>query len=199
MISKLSNEFAMSRSEAKTAIDVAKKQENEDLRAIRITREKLIRQITDLTNDIQKEKIMFESENRTTKNSTDSVITQKQETLARLKARLDAIKSKHDAKESDQNTQFRDQMSRIRELRALLEEKNEEKVSKQSEIMEMKKKTAAMSRLICSRKDEASSYQRQISAMKKDNERLQEQLSKMNNPLVPFGESTRRPVKKKDF
>ena len=152
MISKLSNEIAKSRSEAKSAIDVAKKQENENLRAIRITREKLIRQITDLTNDIQKEKIMFESENRTTKNSTDSIITQKQETLARLKARLDAIKSKHDAKESDQNTQFKDQMSRIRELRALLEEKNEEKVSKQSEIMKMKKKTAAMSRLICSRK-----------------------------------------------
>ena len=135
MISKLSNEIAKARNEAKSAIDVAKKQENENLRVIRQNREKLIRQITDLTNEIQKEKIMFESENRVNKNSMEMTINQKQETVQRLQKRLDTLKKSHDDKELDQKAQFKEEMKKITELRALLDAKNEEKVQKQSEIM----------------------------------------------------------------
>ena len=189
MISKLSNEIAKARNEAKSAIDLAKKQENENLRVIRQNREKLIRQITDLTNEIQKEKIMFESENRVNKNTMDMTLTQKQETVQRLQKRLDNLKKSHDDKEADQKTQFKEEMKRITELRALLDAKNEEKVQKQSEIMEMKKQCASMSRMICSRKDEASSYARQITAMRKDNERVEEQIAKMEQPISVYGMS----------
>ena len=51
----------------------------------------------------------------------------------------------------------------------------------------MKKQCASKSRLICSRKDEASSYSRQISAIKKDNERVEEAIAKMEQPISLYG------------
>lgn len=186
MISKLSNEISHARNEAKSAIDAAKKEENENLRAIRLSREKLIRQISALTSDIQKEKIMFESENRLSKSTSDSNLNQKQDTLARLQSRLAALEVLHTNNESNQQLSFKAEMKKIKELRELLELKNQEIVQKQSDIMAMKKQCASMARLICARKDEASSYDRQITAIKKDNERIEDEIAKMDRNSLPL-------------
>jgi hypothetical protein len=184
-ISFLSSAITVARNEAKTDVDEARRRASESAKVIRASREKQIREIADLTSQIQKENASFEIEVKQLKLTIASTTQQKKEELARQEATLAAVRGKLKDKEKSNEAKFRQQCRVIRDLGYQLQLVREAENQKQEELVQMRKSCASVSRKISARKNEAASLKRQLAMIDKDNQELQAEMMKLEMQLFP--------------
>jgi hypothetical protein len=184
-ISFLSSAISVARNEAKTDIDEARRRASESAKVIRASREEHIREIADLTSQIQKEKSAFEIETKQLNSIIANTTQQKREELARQEATLTAVRRKVKDKEKSNEAKFRQQCRVIRDLGNQLQQVREAENQKQDQFMQMRKMSASLSRDISARKNEAASLKRQLAMIEKDNQELQAEIMKLETQLFP--------------
>lgn len=185
MIAQLNSDINVAKSEAKADIDEAKRRAKDSTKIIRISREKKIQQIAELTEKIRKEKSQFNNTVTERMNNANIQVAQKNEQLARMQSSLQQMKSKLRNKENSNASKFRQQVRLISDLRSQLQIQKDAEKSKQNELASLRKLCTSISRKISSYKDETASLKRQLGMMSKENEEIQGEIMKLEKQMFP--------------
>lgn len=185
MISRLTSAISVAEDEANIDVEEARRRAAESAKIIRKERKKQIKQIADLTAQIQKEQSQYELEVKQVNQSNANATQQKKDQLTRLQSTLSSLKLKLKEKENTNEVKFREQIRIIRELRAQLQQAREVEKEKQADLMRLRKECTSISRKISARKDESASIKRQLAMVHKDNEELQNDIVKLEGQMFP--------------
>ena len=179
MIANLTYAISSARNEAKSEIDEAKRQAAQKTERMREQHKQQLQEIGELRKTLAIERKQFDFDWSRMKTTSSGNMEEKKEQIARLQDVLEGLKSKLAEKEAHNENRFRQQLKTIRELREQLQQARDEENAKQSDLMEMRKQCASLSKRISARKDEAASLKRQMTMLTRDNEELQNEIAKL--------------------
>jgi chromosome segregation ATPase len=179
MISSLSAAISSARLEAKNEIDGAKRKASASTKTTQLQWRKQLEQIAALEQTIEAEKRQYEHDLNQFASQSDSAADGKKDQIGRLKLTLATLQGKLRDKLAMNEAKFTEQVQGIQALREQLQQVREAENAKQTELMSMRKVCASLSKKISARKDEAASLKRQYQMMKRDNEELEGEITKM--------------------
>jgi chromosome segregation ATPase len=186
MISSLSAAIASARLQAKNEIDGAKRSASVSTRRLRVQRQKQLEQIAALQQTIDAERRQYEHDLGQFAAANSSSAGERKEQIARLRVLLGNLQGKLREKQEQHEAKFGDQVLTIQELRTKLQKVRESENAKQTELMAMRKVCASMSKKLSARKDEAASLKRQFQMMKRDNEELEREITRIEEGIGGF-------------
>jgi chromosome segregation ATPase len=184
MISSLSAAIANARLQAKNEIDGAKRSSSVSTKRLRVQRQKQLEQIAALQQTLDAERKQYEHDLTQYAAANSSSAVEKKEHIERLRVLLANLQGKLREKQEQHEAKFADQVQAIQELRTQLQHVRESENAKQTELMSMRKVCASMSKKISARKDEAASLKRQYQMMKRDNEELEGEITRMEEGIA---------------
>jgi chromosome segregation ATPase len=183
--SHLAARITAARAAANGDVDDAQRRAAESTGAVRVRRERQLRELSGLTRTLDSERKQFALELQQAAAANEAAVHQKGEQIVRLQAALAAAKSKLRDTEVQCEVKFKDQVRRVRELRTQLQQAKDFEAEKQSDLMALRLACAVTSRKISARRDETAALKRQLATLLRDNEELRAEVIKMETGLFP--------------
>jgi len=186
MISHLTKEISIQRNNAKSEVDRIKRLENSSLRDIRIQRERLIHHVTELSNQLIRERLMFDRETKVFENSHQSTLLMTNNQLSKQEKKINSLLDKHNQKDDIYSKTLSDSYNKCKDMQSDLIEQKKQQKSIHNEILKCKKNRARARRRACLYKDNVAILSRQLEIIMKEKEELEETISRVNSGVVAF-------------